>query len=213
MKKIENKIYWNLNIISNYYKNLNVKVLVKCDCWFYKKIIYKDILYWKSKTCWKCSNNIKILPWMRYRFLTILKRNITDIEAICDCWKTVYIKSSRLSRYKSCWCMKKWNENSNWKWWIRDIKNNIRKSKKYIEWRNSCFIRDWYKCVISWDNKNLIVHHIIPMNKIYENEELLYDINNWITITDELHREFHSLYWVKNIWINEINDFIKKKSK
>jgi 5-methylcytosine-specific restriction endonuclease McrA len=98
---------------------------------------------------------------------------------------------------------------------------NIRNSEEYIQWRTKCFERDNYICQISWQKWwDLIIHHLIPFNIIisdldienYRECKLLWDINNWITITEELHNEFHKIYWKKNFTRENFIDFWYKNS-
>lgn len=150
----------------------------------------------------------------------------------CDCWKEKIIRMSSLKSWltNSCWCYNKeisiknnyrkwlkWNLNPNWKWWISTLWHNIRTSKEYQDWRTNCFKRDNYTCQISWIKwGNLVVHHLDAFhliikdldNENYKDNEILFDLNNWITITKELHDKFHNKYWKTNFTKEDFIEFM-----
>jgi len=70
----------------------------------------------------------------------------------------------------------------------------IRSSKEYKEWRNSVFERDNYTCQKCRQyGGNLNTHHIIHFKDILEedDQEMLYNIDNGITLCKECHIEEH----------------------
>ena len=216
---IQNK-YWKLLIITKKINNKKQKVLTRCSCWFFKKIKYWDILLWKSKSCWHCKQ-LRIRKWDIFWELKIISNKWNYSNCYCSCWRNKQILNTELynNKHTTCWnyIHSFWENNPNWKWWVRDKSNNIRKSKLYKEWRNKCFERDNYTCQISWQKWwNLVIHHLTSFSIIIsdlENDdlmwcELLWDINNWITITNELHIEFHKKYWTKNFTKDNFYNFM-----
>lgn len=136
----------------------------------------------------------------------------------CSCWNIKQIRKSSVVNWhiRSCWCMKSISKNPKYKWFIK-LLFNIRTSNKYKKWRTKCFERDNYTCQISWEKWwKLVVHHLYPFNEIvktttletYNNCEKLWDLSNWITITEKLHKKFHKKYWVKWFDENDFYDFI-----
>ncbi len=81
----------------------------------------------------------------------------------------------------------------------------IRTNEKYLKIRNLCYERDHFRSILLSKNKKLNHHHlkslsiIIRENNITkENWEdfsnLLFDINNVVTLAEEEHLLFHSIY-------------------
>jgi hypothetical protein len=88
-------------------------------------------------------------------------------------------------------------ENNNmWKGGITTEVEKLRKSNKYLDWRNSCFIRDCYTCQISQQKGGVLhVHHLCNFS---DYPELRFDVDNGVTITKDLHILFHARYGMKN---------------
>lgn len=164
----------------------------------------------------------KIIEEVEPKYYDWIKNSRVKVE--CECWKVAVRFKKDIISWKSlsCWHWNyNWSNNPNWKWWINDFWNTIRKSKEYKDWRTKCFQRDLYTCQISgqkwWD---LVVHHLSPFSIIisdldietYRDCELLWDINNWITITRELHNEFHNIYWKKLFTKENFLEFNKIKN-
>lgn len=80
--------------------------------------------------------------------------------------------------------------NPNWRGGITKENQQIRASKEYINWRNSVFARDLYKCqecgAISKKGESVILHahHIIPFSI---NKDLRFEINNGQTLCSKCH--------------------------
>lgn len=88
---------------------------------------------------------------------------------------------------------------------VTDLQDLIRKSSNYIKIRTQCFIRDNYKSVLSGVGRRLNHHHLTSISIIIlENDinkdnwrnktDLLFDINNVVTLGEEEHKMFHGLY-------------------
>lgn len=104
----------------------------------------------------------------------------------------------------------RWENNNNWKWGITKENHKIRSSLEFSIWRNACFERDDYTCQKTkkrwW---KIVVHHI---NNFADFPELRTDINNWITLSIESHREFHKKYWNKNTNREQLSEFLTNLS-
>lgn len=86
-----------------------------------------------------------------------------------------------------------WENNPNWKWWIRKWVQKLRDSNKYKIWRLEVYKKDNYTCrKCWWMSKNLNAHHIESFAK---NEKLRFNTDNWVTFCSKCHRKFHSIYW------------------
>jgi hypothetical protein len=180
-------IFWHLKVINqNWWHiypswNRTRKYLCQCECWNKKTITWKLLRSWNTTTCW-CKNFAK-------------KREKKIFHYCLDCWTEVTKKNSRCQK-----CFQKWELNPNWKWWITPINNEIRNSNKYKDWRIKCFERDKYTCQVTWIQWwNLVVHHkqsmSIILSKYWKESEKLFDINNWITLCEPIHKWFHNTYW------------------
>lgn len=82
---------------------------------------------------------------------------------------------------------------------------------KNLQWIKECKERDGNRCVLSWSTENLEVHHIVPFAKLLRDlknsppaykkvyEERFWDIENWITISKEVHKAYHIKFWRRNL--------------
>ena len=77
----------------------------------------------------------------------------------------------------------------------------------YKEWRTKCFERDDYTCQVTGKKGGkLEVHHIYSYDN---NKELRLDVNNGITVSKEIHKQFHSIYGYGNNTLEQWGEFIK----
>ena len=89
-----------------------------------------------------------------------------------------------------------------WNGGVTPESEKIRRSKEYIKWRNSVFLRDNYICQCCGEASggNLNAHHIYNFSE-YTN--MRFDINNGITMCDACHNpnkvgSFHYVYGTHN---------------
>lgn len=113
---------------------------------------------------------------------------------------------------------------------MRNIDKNGRKtpgitllktSKRFADWRNEIFKRDNFTCQECGDSKggNLEAHHLISFSFVFEeykitgNDNLLFDLDNGITLCTNCHKktdsyakhqnhhiEFKMLNTIRNMW-------------
>lgn len=201
-------------------------VLWQCECWTIKEFNYSRLKSWDTKSCWCIwleiisnlwsSKKSTINKWDKFNSLTILEEvdkinNKRKFLCQCDCWNITTVELSNLKNWhtKTCWLCN---------WYKTTEKQRVRTSKEYNEWRTKCFERDNYTCQISWQKWwNLVVHHLTPYYTLFndinwkiEYNNLIFDISNWITITDELHREFHLRYSNKNFSKEDFYKFLNE---
>jgi len=152
------------------------------------------------------------------------KKDVSTIFLICEyCGKEYKIFNKRmLNLYrrgsKRKYCSKKCTdcarvgkyikENSpQWKGGLTSLQDLIRKSSGYIKNRERCFKRDEYKSIIlNKNNRSKLIHHhlkslstIIRENNINKDnwikfKNILFDINNVVTLNNDEHKLFHKIY-------------------
>ena len=178
-------------------------------------------------------SRLNIKTWEVYWRLTIIKESAPRVtpwgsvkryfKCKCTCWneKEYLIEHLRTWKTRSCWCYRieflksqTWEKSSQWKWGS-NIWHRIRSSNEYIKWRTNCFERDNYTCQVSgkkWGKLN--VHHLNPLAMIIDDiewdfryNEQLWDLSNGITISEELHKDFHRKYGRVWFTIEDFNEF------
>lgn len=91
-----------------------------------------------------------------------------------------------------------------------------RNSSEYRNWRNSVFNRDNYTCQCCGSHSGngkavkLAAHHIQNWTSCIT---LRYDKENGITLCDDCHMSFHSIYGIKNNNLEQLNEFIYLNNK
>ena len=87
---------------------------------------------------------------------------------------------------------------------VTPLKEFIRKTKKYKQWTKDCFVRDNYTCIVSGiKGCKLVVHHIKYFSDIIKEYNIttfeqalsceeLWNIDNGITLCDDVHKLVHS---------------------
>ena len=96
--------------------------------------------------------------------------------------------------------------NPRWNPTITDEEREIgRNYSDYKEWRESVFKRDNYTCQVTGKQGRLVAHHLYSYDI---NKEKRLDIDNGITILEEIHRKFHLMYGYGNNTLEQWNEFI-----
>lgn len=163
----------------------------------------------------------------------------------CDCGTSnIRVSYSNLveGTTKSCGCLnRELCRERVWKGGVTQLTKYLRDC--ISDWKKDSFENCNYKCVITGSNRNLIVHHIVAFKDImyetldelnlevkeflgeYSEEELTkmkkliikkhYDYGFGVVITDEIHREFHSIYGVglkQKVGLKEWEEFYGNKT-
>ena len=152
-------------------------------------------------------------------------RGLNDRKRIkykCDyCGKECSMKKShyenRKYRFCSVECMGEWRKGKfcreNSPRWNPNKTDEERVTKReyqeYYEWHDCVFKRDNYTCIISGERNNIVAHHLYSYNKY---KKLRTDINNGVTISEDLHKEFHSKYGYGNNTLEQFKEFYKEKT-
>jgi 5-methylcytosine-specific restriction endonuclease McrA len=101
-----------------------------------------------------------------------------------------------------------------WKGGITPVVRMARNHERYSIWRKSIFDRDEYICqVCKTSGKYLNGHHIVG---VYENIDLIYNVDNGLTLCKDCHLLFHNKYGRKgfpNIFdvMEEFINFVKNE--
>lgn len=93
--------------------------------------------------------------------------------------------------------------------WNSDLTTEDRETGRnypdYKEWRESVFQRDNYTCQVTGKKGRLVVHHIYSYDKY---KELRLELDNGITVLEEVHLQFHSIYGYGNNTLEQWNEFL-----
>jgi len=98
-------------------------------------------------------------------------------------------------------------KNPSWKGGITPYYRKIRESSKCTNFRKQCVERDNFTCQITGQKGGkLVVHHI---NNFADFPELRFITSNGITISEQVHKEFHKKYGKRNNTKEQLEEFIK----
>jgi hypothetical protein len=105
----------------------------------------------------------------------------------------------------------KGDKGHNWKGGIKPINKVIRSSIEFSLWRVSVFERDNWICQKCKEKGGkLRPHHIL---NFAEYPELRFSKENGITFCENCHVSFHKMYGWTNNTLQQINSFIKERTK
>lgn len=104
----------------------------------------------------------------------------------------------KTKRFCSGTCMGVWQKTlrgplaHKWEGGKTPINQTHRTRVEFKEWRNKVFERDNWTCQVTGEKRlEFNAHHIL---NLAEYPELMYDVDNGITITKEAHIDFHNKY-------------------
>lgn len=140
--------------------------------------------------CLNCGNQIEDTPYEISRGRTYCSKQCQgeheskQVDRICtNCGDKFSVKKSVVEKDKGKYCSYNCLEESKFY-----NGNELRKTKKYREWKQSILKRDGYTCQDCGNVENIECHHIVP---IYEAEELATDIDNGIALCNNCHADRH----------------------
>lgn len=221
----------HIEALENY---VNTHTKIKCKCKLHNEICYttpKRLLK-GYEVCPKCVYNKRSSSRTKtYEdFLKELKdKNITDVIPIkgyknkrtkmlfkCSCgdlWETTPERVLLGNHCKKCGYKSMSGENS---YWFnpnlteedRMDRNHRFRNPEYVKFVKDCFERDNYTCQIT-DKKSkgdIVVHHINGFNWDIDNRT---NINNGITLSNEIHKEFHKMYGKGNNTKEQFIEFVQ----
>lgn len=95
-----------------------------------------------------------------------------------------------------------------WKDGVTPENNKIRSSIEYKQWSREVMKRDNFTCQkYGTKGGKLVAHHILNFSN---HEDLRFDINNGITLSQKAHNEFHKKYDKKNNTREQLIEFLNK---
>lgn len=94
-----------------------------------------------------------------------------------------------------------WNPNK-----TREQRQKDRKLVDNRRWRNAVFERDNYTCQLTGKQGYIVAHHIVGYNV---SEELRFNVDNGITLLEEVHKSFHKIYGMGNNTKEQFEEFVK----
>lgn len=172
-----------------------------------------------------------------------------EVEIFCDCCgKKILRKKSQIreNNYCSTECMGigrktlySGKNNANWGGGITNISEYLRHNIN--DWKLDSFKKHNYRCDISGNSKNLVIHHLYNFKDIISELfevldievhskirdyteaqlnilkdkclELHYKYGLGVCLTEEFHKEFHSIYGKKDNTPDQYYEFKEKKNK
>lgn len=216
------------------YKNQKTIFKFKCSCGVIasKKIVYiiknpycedcirerinknKNLTNDEVKEIIETNSNCKLIS-------TDYINRDSEMVLLCSCGNEFITYLPRFQyenkrQCNTCGIEKRSGENSyRWKGGTTSEYDKIRKSKKYITWRNLTFKRDDFTCQCCNDSKggNLHAHHILNFSEF---EDLRFEVSNAITICNSCHNpsivgSFHHKYGTRNNTLEQLQEYFNMK--
>ena len=209
-------------LISKEYVNSSSKLEIMCE---FGHVNNKNIRHIREgrgcKTCSSISERLDfdfVKTKARELGLTILSEEYvnahTKMDMICDRGHILEKTWHSIRHGQKClechYIDMSGNGNPNYKDDIpEELRVKLRSIPEYSAWRKDVLKRDNYTCVCcgKYDKKS-VTHHIFNYK---DNPDLRTDVSNGVTMCAEEHREFHSIYGIKNNTDEQFNEFLKNK--
>jgi hypothetical protein len=188
----------------------------KCAC---GKIHFKT--FGAFKNCWKCDDCMdsdkvarserRKLSFPEVNFLVESKQcellsesyggYYDELQFMCSCgnkFHKTFAAFKLSSECSNCYSKKRCGEN-NWRWnpGLTEEERERNKSRASFpdqkEWKKKVYKRDGYSCVVCGSSKSntLRAHHLDGYNWCVEKRT---DVSNGVTLCEQHHSEFHSVY-------------------
>ena len=173
--------------------------------------------------CFECSNNKKktideIKEFFEMQEWELISEEYEDafakLKCICNKGHENEMSWDNFRAGKRCrTCWLEYNKGENHPNWNPDLtqeeRENGRIYTEYTEWRKKVYLRDNYTCQCCLESgKSLHAHHI---QNYSQHKELRTELSNGITLCEDCHTEFHSIYGRKNNNIEQLVEFLVNK--
>lgn len=223
---------YNLLTVTGYSYTNNIGVAFwkcECDCGTKDFITRGPALKNEiTKSCGCLSKHYQNIRKTKHQPYDILNNTVTLLSVVgktpqnrsiwncmCGyCRNEFEAVSSTLSKRKSCGCMKVNNltgkHNPNYNPNLTDEERELNQKRYFLcqeeckAWSLSVFKRDKFRCAITGRNRNIVAHHLYSW---HTHKELRFETSNGITLTEDIHKLFHSTYGYKNNTPEQFQEF------
>lgn len=143
----------------------------------------------------KCSYCGEVLPPMTQHQINMYKHHFCTNKDCLFKWRKLHSpKGENHPRY---------NPNL-----TNEDREDRRNSPYYNEWIRQIYKKDGYVCRCCGKNSGFNAHHLNGYNW---DKEHRFDVNNGITLCEDCHKEFHSLYGYGDNTIEQFREFLYNK--
>lgn len=202
--------------------------MCQCDCGNNHVVEASNLKRGEVKSCGCLKKKLLDLTGKKFGFLTpieLIKNGKNRIwKCLCDCGKESFPHHGSIVRGEtvSCGCyhislvreILRKAKGSNHPRWRADLTdderllNNDRSSiPENWEWKSLVLKRDNWTCQLTGQKRNICVHHLYSWNT-YPN--LRFIIENGVTLSEDIHKLFHSLYGYGNNTPEQFGEFEKR---
>jgi len=149
-----------------------------------------------STYCTSCSRKVPAFEVKRLE--TRRKTNPRKRNYCIECSSEIKLSSIRCKKCNSSRIL-----NNQWRGGVSDIRNVLRGSFEYRQWRSDVYTRDKFTCQKCFiQGSHLHAHHVVFFSTIMQKHEIttvemakecseLWNINNGITLCIECHKDIH----------------------
>ena len=210
------------------YINTYTKTLFKCELDGYEWMAYPRDIRHGSHGCPQCWNERrkKLYLWTNDMFLEKLSKVRDDVEVLEEykgtqknikckckkCGKDWYVAPCRLLKNVKCfYCSYKEDRSGEAScMWNPNLTDEEREEKRhnplYQKLVQEIMEKDNYTCQLTGDrNSHHNVHHLNGWDKFIDQR---YDEKNMITLSENIHKEFHHLYGYGNNTKEQFYEFV-----
>lgn len=207
-------------LLEVYYNKKRQRINVVYEC-KNNHVNDKPFYLYKKYKCKKCSDNKRAeeqklsIEYIKKELGTLGLEYIGGYENIdlpitykCSCGNIAKGYLPAIKKGIRCGCgYKKGEENPNWNHNLSKEERLLRRSyPEYKEWVKTVFVRDNYTCQVCWSFGNrLHAHHLEPYSI---SKEKRLDLNNGVTLCEDCHREFHSIYGINTCNTDDYYDYL-----
>jgi hypothetical protein len=136
-------------------------------------------------------------------------------NCVCECGEKKIKSSTDLGQFNintNCGCKdylyrKYGSDHPNWNPNITNEDREKLRDDRYKDWRTAVFVRDNYTCQVTGQRgSKLCAHHI---NSWDAHKELRFESSNGVTVSENIHIEFHKQYGYGKNTRDQWNEFIQ----
>ena len=136
-------------------------------------------------------------------FTTLKSRLESGETSSCGCYRRKIASEAQKARIGSL--HPNWNPNL-----TNEDRTSRRDLQEIVNWRNSVFEKDNYKCVICGQKGNINAHHL---DGYHWCENRRFDISNGMTLCISHHKDFHHQYGCKNNTKEQFDKYLTEENE